>query len=393
LASGTFQQLYNLKHLSLAHNRLNTITTRLFYNLTSLRTLDLSHNPLGEISPKNMIDLRPLKQLSMVDCEITQIHSLFYRNLPNLEILNLSNNRMKQIHPFEFGLLKNLVELYLDQNQMNQIGSYAFVGLNLKKLSLSKNDLRELNANTFTNSSVEDLNLSENVFEDIDPNLLAPFGSVLKSLKFNQISTLSKPSLSVSKLLLPLKNLEKIELSNLKIDSIELKPDLFINNYQTLKSINMSHNSFVNISSKLFEGLHQLEILDLSHNSLYELGAETLHTLSMFRNLSMIFFDNNPWSCYRCHLLYFRTWITMPKLIVEDVSQANQSDNLNRKDFNNQTDLYSNAYQQACRSFNRCAICSYPANLEGTQVDDLEEWQLEWCTDPTVQLRVSTTEP
>nr|XP_046912115.1 uncharacterized protein LOC124493095 [Dermatophagoides farinae] len=407
LASGTFQQLYRLKHLSLSHNRMETITTRLFYNLSSLTTLDLSHNPIGEIAPKNMIDLRPLQHLSLRNCQLKQIHSLFYQNLPNLKVLDLRDNHLKIVHTFEFSSLHQLINLYLDYNHLNQIDSYAFVGLNLHRLTISNNYLIELVEQTFANCTIIELDLSANNFTMFDSKIFEPLNNELRKLSLNNITTLKEPSASVSKLLSPLRQLEHVELSYLRLDSSGLTPDLFAQNRQTLRFVNLSHNSFVNISIRLLDELYQIEVLDLSHNSLYELSSEFLYILNQYRNLSLIFFDQNPWSCYRCHLLYFRNWITAPStyqpkrnVAVENLKFNNNSNNTIMMtndglmfDENFRSPILLNPYQKSCQIYDRCAICRYPPNLDGIRVDLLEDWKLEWCTDPTVQLRVSTTEP
>lgn len=362
--------------------------------------MDLSFNPIGEIPPKNIIDLRPLKHLSLANCHLRELHSLFYRNLPNLKLLDLRDNQLTTINVYEFSSLINLSELYLNNNQISSIDAFAFFGLNLDRLSLANNYLQSIDSNTFFNSTIVSLNISNNNFTKFDSNIFDPLADHLKVLSLNNIETLTEPSASVTKLLSPLKTLEKIELSNLGLNSAGLSTNLFARNRQTLKHIDLSHNSFVNISARLLEDLNHLETLDLSNNSLYELSTDLLYTLSLYKNLSLIFFDDNPWSCYRCHLLYFRSWIT-----------NNQFSNRQEMNFDSLTaitltpstiiienDNYNvsfpiNPYQRACQVYNRCAICRYPQALSGQQVDKIDEWQLEWCTDPTVQLRVSTTEP
>ncbi|OTF73476.1 leucine-rich transmembrane protein, partial [Euroglyphus maynei] len=198
------------------------------------------------------------------------------------------------------------------------------------------------------------------------------------------------------RLLSPLRQLEHVELSYLRLDSHgSSTSDLFAQNRQTLRHVNLSHNSFVNISIRLLDELYQIEVLDLSHNSLYELSSSFLYILNQYRNLSLVFFDQNPWSCYRCHLLYFRNWITTP--FTYQTKKHNAKFNMTNDgleiDANSMSPILLNPYQKACQIYDRCAVCRYPPNLDGIRVDLIEDWKLEWCTDPTVQLRVSTTEP
>lgn len=324
------------------------MTTRLFYNLTKIESLDLSHNPIGEITPQNAIDLRSLHQLYLVDCQLKQLHSLFYYNFPKLKILDLRDNLLEEIHGNEFALLKELDELYLNGNRLINVAPNAFNGNTLTILGLSDNLLTELHVNTFGNSTVIQLDISDNNFTSFEPRTLHPLANCLKILKVNNVPSLKAASTSVMHLLASLKKLEHVQLSNINLDSTTLSTELFASHRNTLRHFNLSHNNFVNLSSRLLEDLDNLEVFDLSHNTLYELSAEVFYVLSKYPNLTYVFLDNNPWSCYRCHLLYFRNWIvTLP-----------------------------NAYDNACQHQNRCAECKYPENLEGVLVHEMEEWQL-----------------
>lgn len=348
LASGTFQYLINLRKLNLAYNEISTITTRLFYNLTQIESLDLSHNPIGDITAQNAVDLRSLAQLYLVDCQLGQLHSLFYYNLPNLRILDLRDNRIESIHSNEFRYLKNLTELYLNGNRLTSIAPNAFYGNQLAKLNLAQNELTEFGAEVFSNATIFELDISDNNFTYFESETFQPLASGLKILKANRIGWLENPAGSTAAMLAPLKQLWHVELSGINLDSSKLNPDLFASHRHTLRHLNLSHNSLVNISARLMDDLDSVELIDLSHNTLYELSSDFLYSLSHYSNLSLLFLDHNPWSCYRCHLLYFRNWIT----------------------------TVPNPFDNACQQYNRCAECQYPQNLQGLRVHELEEWQL-----------------
>ena len=356
LTSAPFQHLISLRHLNLSHNRIRTITTRLFYNLTILESLDLSDNPISEITPQNTIDLRPLRRLHMSNCRLSELHSLFYRNVPNLELLDLRNNHIESLHKQEYRYLPNLTELYLDGNQLVVLPSMLLFGNHLARLGLSANALVQMHSETFLNATVTELNLSNNNFTAFDGNTFTPLALCLKVLDLSNIRSLKEPSTAVAKLIAPLSVLEKVSLSNLSLDSALLPVNLFSNHRKYLKSVNFSHNSFNQLDAKLIEEMNSLEVIDVSHNSLFELDADFLFSLSNLVNLTFAYFDHNPWSCFRCHLLVFRNLVSSTG------------------------DRPLTAYQNACQQQNRCAECTFPPQLEGYQLHTLEEWQLVLTT-------------
>jgi len=163
-----------------------------------------------------------------------------------------------------------------------------------------------------------------------------------------------------------LKRLRKLSLSSMNLDD-SLPSNTFMDQRETISSIDLSGNKFVNISAKLFEGLKRLEVLDLSSNLMYGISESMLETLNSLPTLTLLYLDSNPWSCYRCHILPLMEWIrTSPS-----------------------------AYVNACQIDEKhsCAKCVHPQDLAGKELHSMEEWDLEWCADPTIQLRISTTEP
>ncbi|KAI2802444.1 hypothetical protein BLOT_009897 [Blomia tropicalis] len=370
LTSAPFQHLTNLRHLNLSHNNIRFITTRLFYNLSRIESLDLSSNPINEINPQHTIDLRPLQRLYMSNCQLRELHSLFYRNVPNLNHLDLRQNQIEIIHSNEYRHLPLLSELRLDHNLLSTLPASAFFGNNLHVLGLSNNRLIQIDSETFLNSTINDLDLSGNNLTIFETDTFTPLSTNLKRLNLanNSALGLSGSSQIIEKLIQPLTILEWINLSNLTLDVDSLPRTLLQSSRSSIQYLNLSHNQLTSIPSKLIEEMYNLKQLDLSYNSLFELDSEFLYELNRYTNLTEIYLDNNPWSCFRCHSLQLRQWITAE-------------------------DRPINAYSNACQTMGRCALCTQPPSLEGFQLDQLEEWQLEWCTDPTVQLRVSTTEP
>ena len=340
--------LSNLTRLSLARNKLTKLVPRLFYRLERLEFLDLSGNPLLEIEPEDFKDLRPLRQLYLVGCQLSKLHSLIYQSLPNLEELDLRDNRFESMASFEFKYLKKLKNLHLDGNRLTFIDENTFSGLRLNILSLSHNQIVSLKSCAFCNSTAKELDISHNKITSFGNDLMEPLSTSLIILNAQNNYDLQDSSTSVTNLIRPLKTIRKLSLSSMNLED-SLPSNVFLNQRESLSSIDLSGNKFVNISAKLFEGLKRLESLDLSSNLMYGLSESVLETLSSLSSLTVIYLDSNPWSCFRCHILPLMEWI--------------QS---------------SAAYTNACEKDERksCAKCVHPLDLNGRELHSMQEWNL-----------------
>jgi Leucine-rich repeat (LRR) protein len=335
--------------LSLARNKLTKLVPRLFYRLEKLEFLDLSGNPLIEIEPDDVKDLKPLRQLYLVGCQLTKLHSLIYQSLPNLEELDLRDNQFETLASNEFKYLKKLNNLYLNGNKLTVIVENTFNGLRLNKVSLSRNFINLFKLCAFCNSTIKELDISFNKFTEFQTDIIEPLSKTLISLNVDNNFDLQDSPTSVSNLIRPLKRLRKLSLSSMSLDD-NLPSNTFLNQRETLSSIDLSGNKFVNISAKLFEGLKRLEVLDLSSNSMYAISESVLETLNSLPTLTLLYLDSNPWSCYRCHILPLMEWIhTSPP-----------------------------AYVNACQKDEKhsCAKCVHPQDLVGKELHSMEEWHL-----------------
>lgn len=361
LPSGVFHHLNSLVSLNLSHNQLHSITTRLFYNLTSLQSLDLSHNPLGDFAPQNALDLWPLRRLYLAGCQLRMMHALFYRNLPALELLDLRHNQLEVLHRQEFRYLKKLTVVRLDGNRLRTLPAMTFHNNHLEHLGLGANQLQELAETVFANASIVELCLSHNNLSYISPEVLRPLKASLRRLDLEGAGLLgrfSRPGSArypIAALLSPLQRLESLNLANLSLSSgsglgddenaVIFGPGA----REHLRVLNISHNHLVNISAQLVGELVNLQVLDLAGNNFYELSGEFLYALKELSNLTTLRLEDNPWSCFRCHLLALLHWLH----------------------------AHPQVYLQACEADEQlCATCQYPGNLVGAKIHLLEEAQL-----------------
>uniref|UniRef100_A0A8C4IPV8 Adhesion molecule with Ig-like domain 3 n=1 Tax=Dicentrarchus labrax TaxID=13489 RepID=A0A8C4IPV8_DICLA len=96
LEGGSFEGLYRLETLRLAHNQLTTIHPGAFRNAsgTRLRHLDLSSNQLRVLERHYFLDLPGLEELLLFNNRISQVRNGVLAGLGNLRKAYLSHNRL-----------------------------------------------------------------------------------------------------------------------------------------------------------------------------------------------------------------------------------------------------------------------------------------------------------
>ncbi|RWS07838.1 Leucine-rich repeat-containing protein 15-like protein [Dinothrombium tinctorium] len=370
LPSAPFHVLINLTHLSLARNNIKKVVPRMFYKLRNLERLELSGNPINELNATDLEDLPKLKELLLDHCQIQAIHPHLYQSLTKLESLDLSHNRLTAISPYEFKPLLHLSSLLLDHNFLTVINDFTFFNLsNLVQLSLANNRLITLSVCAFCGSAVKRLDISSNNFSLFVVNVSQPLSESLKELNISNNTVLHNPSLSFSNLIKPLVKLQKLYASSLKLDD-EFDDTLFTN-FTHLTHLDLSSNRLTNLSSNLFVSTEALENLDISRNQIYSLDANFFHALNSIASLKFFYLDGNPWSCYRCHIMPLIEWLNqMP------------SSYLNVCDRRRETDANQH-----------CIECSTPESFKGKALHLISDKDLEWCSHPRLQLRLTASEP
>ncbi|KAI1304250.1 Insulin-like growth factor-binding protein complex acid labile subunit [Halotydeus destructor] len=370
--SAPFRFLTNLTQLSLARNKLSNLVPRMFYKLDKLVHLDLSSNSLSnvQLSAEMFKDIRLLRVLKMDHCQIKSISTDVYKELPNLKELQLSDNKLSFVSSFEFTSLANLKSLYLDGNEITTIRDNAFYGLRLVHLGLSRNSLDTLPSFAFAKLELQSLDISSNKFLAFQSDLLNPVRLSLGSLNCNGNKDLDRPSESVKRLLSPLTNVQLVKLSGMNIEPC-LSDDLFANMSKVVL-LDLSHNRLANLSADLLRPLVNLETLDLSYNGFKTLTTELLDTVDTISSLKAIYLQGNPWSCYQCHVTPLINWIN--------------------------TKSPSSPYFNVCKTNGKtsgqaCIKCSSPEYLSSKNLHLVSQVELEQCADPSVQLRLTASQP
>lgn len=284
-----------------------------------------------------------------------------------MEYLDLSNNRLKHFGSNAFTSLSQLQVLRLDGNSITVLPDNIFTGLSLDQLHLSRNLINPLTGCTFCGSKVRLLDLSSNKLTSFTPIMLEPIANSLEWLNLDYNQQLIDPPSSLVALLQPLRRLRHLSIVGLRLN--ESLPESVFDGLRYLTFLNLSSNSFQELSGRLVSTLVNLESLDISRNELTFLDPSALQTISRMTDLQRIHFDGNPFSCYRCHILPFIDWL------------------------NGDPQAYWNVCKRTSPEIG-CAQCSTPESLINRYLHEPDlHRSLEWCTNPEVQLRLTASEP
>lgn len=289
--------------------------------------------------------------------------------------LDLRDNLLTEIKSHEFKHLPHLKILLLDGNRLTQLHDNTFFGHSLDSLGLSRNSIESLGTCTFCNATVKRLDMSRNRIKDVHEVVFQPLEESLINLNIEENFNLINPSKAVYNTIRPLTKLRVLSISFMKLDDT-LPDGIFISQGRSLRLLDMRGNNIVNLSVKWFEPLDFLEELDISQNKIILLPRDLLKKLDSIITLKSIFLNDNPWSCFRCHILPLLDWLaTKPKPYTSVCKVDNNNPEGNKDD----------------TKF--CVFCDSPSELQGRRLEFINEFQLEWCVDTNVPLRLAASEP
>lgn len=206
----------------------------------------------------NFPNVKELTSISLKDHSITHIDDISF--LVNLKKLDLSGNALKSGEALS-GLqyCKGLTWLDLSGNQLSDI--HFILGLReLQVLNLSRNEIETITEGIAQLSNLKALILSENQIKSLE-NVVLPKSLNTLVMSKNQIE-------DVGKMLSPLEHLEKLSFSHNKLYRWPC-----VNTCFALKEIRLNNNKLHKIPSKIGELPPHLNLVDLGHNALKDLGA------------------------------------------------------------------------------------------------------------------------
>ncbi|KAL9914985.1 leucine-rich repeats and immunoglobulin-like domains protein lambik isoform 1-T8 [Glossina fuscipes fuscipes] len=245
-----------LKHLNLAHNRIQRISSEALAALPKLKSLDLSKNYLHILESSYFPQKMPLAHLLLNFNEISTIDDNALDNLPNLLDLELNGNRLLALPAGVFRNLAKLRKLSLNNNHL-EINWSTFRGLHsLQKLFLKSNNIRALQDGVF--------HVMHNI-ETIE-------------LDNNGISSLSRQGL------FNLTKLHHLSLLNNSISRIESDTWEFT---QSLISLDLSYNNITEFKPQHLDCLQRLKILNLGHNKIQYFLETTFDCVKNLEELNL----------------------------------------------------------------------------------------------------------
>lgn len=255
----------------------------------ALHGLVFSSGELKQIYPSAFEGLTaPLQALGLPNNKLAQVPTAALQHLVELDRLDLSSNVMKSLETDSFKSLQNLSFIDLSDNIISKIAPTTFTNLpQLRILRLRGNHITiQTIAKLRPFKTVEDLDLSGNAF--VGP--LDPYSfPKMESLKDLQLSHNSLSSIKMG----ALAGLIKISILSLHHNQIDVLEDNAFSYLRSLTTLDLSHNRIVAVSGGSLAGLSNLVNLDLRHNFLRALTADLILPLQKLGDLRL---DDNDLS-------------------------------------------------------------------------------------------------
>jgi Leucine-rich repeat (LRR) protein len=280
----SFQNLKNLKMLSLGSNSIQQIKKNAFRGIQNVQILYLNDNKLSSIAKEMLINLVNIIDLRFHKNQITQIEKNSFSSLSKLERLTFNSNKIKKINASIFSNFPCLTLLWLNQNEIDEIEVDSFTGLSsLIQLRLESNELKKIHGHFFKNiQSLETLFLNNNEISEID---IDSFSSLINlqglTLYSNKITTIKFGLFA---------NLNQMTELYLKENEINTIAENSFDNFTTLLLLDLSFNRLNKIENGIFKKLVNLQQLILSYNQIQSLQQDAL---SENENLNLIELDSN----------------------------------------------------------------------------------------------------
>lgn len=234
------QQIQRYVWVDCSYRGLNKVPANLPRNTTHL---DLSNNNIGFSAPMGGGGLGELRNFTM------------------LEELRLNNNHLIFLG-MELAHMTSLKKLVLDMNGIFHVNTAAFRGLHkLKDLSLKHNSIRHFDPRLLSDlTSLETLDVGDNKLEVMTNEMFLSQRQLKKlNLKKNNIEQLYEGTLT---------NCPRLVTLNLEDNILSTLPQGLFSNSVKLKEIYLARNKLMFVLSWTFRYLYNLEVLDLSNNSI-----------------------------------------------------------------------------------------------------------------------------
>lgn len=276
-----------LVHVNIAFNELGIIPSGIFNNCGNMTIFTADSNRITDVVSNAFQGLYNLRIVSFRDNNIRTLHSTLFSSSPHLIEVNINSNQIEQIEPAVFALSPQLFALALEDNLITSWNSTILANNPLiHTLMLTRNRINTFAVNSFMNQ----------------PNLISlSIGGHLETLPvFENLSRLNTLFLNENLLTIVtiesfrnLDNLERLDLSNCKIESVDFSMEERPTRYlQQLRRLSLSRNKIVTIQDNAFSMLTNLQQLELMENQLQRLDANSLRP-NIAVNMRLLFITDN----------------------------------------------------------------------------------------------------
>ncbi|XP_059426550.1 leucine-rich repeats and immunoglobulin-like domains protein 2 [Carassius carassius] len=313
-----------LKYLNLSKNKISSLEPGCFGNISSLLVLKINQNRLS-VLPDKVFTLSQLQVLELRRNRIRVVEGLIFKEMKALKSLKMQRNGITKLMDGALFGLESMEELELEYNNLTELNKGWLYGLHmLRILRVNQNNIGLIRADAWEFCHrLEELDLSFNHLSRLEDWVFSGL-SLLQSLNLgdNQITHLGEGVFS------SLANVHTMDIRNNEISlAIEDLVGMFVG-LKRLNSLVLQNNKIRSITKRAFEGLMELEHLDLSKNGIISIHPDA------FTHLKLKTLDLNTSSLLcDCQLQWLGQW------------------------------LIDSQFQQSCT-----AICAHPAFLAGSSV-------------------------
>ncbi|XP_023682267.1 leucine-rich repeat-containing G-protein coupled receptor 5 isoform X2 [Paramormyrops kingsleyae] len=326
ITKGAFLGLYNLKVLMLQNNHLRQVPSEALQNLRYLQSLRLDANHIYNVPPKCFEGLVSLRHLWLDDNALTEVPVQALSGLPSLQAMTLALNKISHIPDHAFSNLSSLVVLHLHNNRVRSLGKKCFDGLqSLETLDLNYNNLDEFPVAIKALSNLKELGFHSNNIRSIpehafigNPSLLTIFFydnpiqfvgksafqhlPELRTLSLNGATEITEfPDLTGTT------SLESLTITGARIGAL---PSSVCDQLRNLQVLDLSFNLIQHLPS--FSGCVKIQRIDLHHNKIQEVLADTFQELMALRSLDL--------ASNELHTVDPHAFSNLPSLIKLDLS-------------------------------------------------------------------------
>ncbi|CAH2985002.1 unnamed protein product [Chilo suppressalis] len=255
-----------------------------FHQMPALEYLDLSQNKIKNLKLGVLDEFMRLKFLNLSHNELEGFPLGLFDEKPNLEVLDLKANNINELELGIFDTLKKLRHVDLSSNALLGIDMNPYIfdqSTRIQVLDFSRNDMsgsKDILLDAF--EELHFLNLDRCELNKVPKFVTGPN---LKTMKHLILSSNKIRSIDDTKIF---KNLENLEILNLSFNSIESVTDNIFSPLKKLKMINMNNNKLKQIPDTLFRSLPRLGNIDMSHN-LIEFVPVNAFRNSPIKNLNL----------------------------------------------------------------------------------------------------------